>query len=452
VLVAVPFGVVTPTGPLVAPAGTVAVICTSLSTRKLAPVPLKSTTVAPVKPLPVMVTEVPTRPLAGLKPLIEGDRVTVKLPVLVPVPLGLVTSIGPLVAPAGTVAVICTSLSTVKLAVVPLKSTAVAPVKPLPVMVTEVPTGPLAGLKPLTAGGSVTVKLPVLVAVPFGVVTPTGPLVAPAGTVAVIWLSLSTRKLAAVPLKSTVLAPVKPLPAIVTLVPTGPLAGLKPLTAGGGATVKLVLLVPVPLGLVTSIGPLVAPGGTVAVIWLSESTVKLVAPVPLKSTAVAPVKPLPVMVTEVPTGPLEGLKPLIEGGTVTVKLLELVLLPFGVVTSIGPVVAPTGTVAVICTLLLTVKPAAAMPSNVTADAFFSHCPLMTTVLPTGPLDGLKPLIEGTFVGGAETPDDGRPRVVPIETTTTSARAVRRRQHDPLRPASAKNGWRCRLIVSTGIPL
>jgi hypothetical protein len=152
---------------------------------------------------------------------------------------------------------------------------------------------------------------------------------------------------AVAPLKSTPVAPVKPLPEIDTLVPTGPLDGLKPLITGGTVTEKLAVLLPVPPGPVTSIGPLVAPAGTVAVIWLSESTVKLVAAVPLKSTAVALLKPLPEIVTLLPTGPLLGVKPLITGGTVTVKLVPLVPVPFGPLTSIGPVVAPTGTVAVI---------------------------------------------------------------------------------------------------------
>jgi hypothetical protein len=287
----------------------------------------------------------------------------------------------------------------------------------------------------------------VLVALPLGVVTPIEPVVAPAGTVAVIWLSELTVNRAVVPLKSTPVAPAKPLPEIVTELPTGPLDGLKPLIAGGTVTVKLPELVPVPFGLVTLIAPLVAPTGTVAVIWLSESTLKL-AVAPLKSTALAAAKPLPEMVTLVPTGPLAGLKPLTTGGTgtVTVKPLELVPVPFGLSTLIGPVVAPAGTVAVIWTLLPTVKAAAAVPLNLTADASFNHCPLMTTEVPTGPLEGLKPLIEGIFVGGAETLDDGRPRVMPIATANTSARTVRRRQHDDLKPASAKGGWRCRLII------
>ena len=63
------------------------------------------------------------------------------------------TFTAPLVAPAGTVAVICVSLTTVKLvAAVPLKLTAVAPVKPVPVMATVAPTAPLSGLMLLRVG------------------------------------------------------------------------------------------------------------------------------------------------------------------------------------------------------------------------------------------------------------------------------------------------------------
>jgi hypothetical protein len=48
--------------------------------------------------------------------------------------------------------VISVSRSTVKLAGVPLKVTAVAPVNPVPVIATEVPTGPLSGRKARTTG------------------------------------------------------------------------------------------------------------------------------------------------------------------------------------------------------------------------------------------------------------------------------------------------------------
>jgi hypothetical protein len=63
----------------------------------------------------------------------------------------------------------------------------------------------------------------------------------------------------------------------------------------------------------TLILPLVAPVGTVAVIWVDEFTVKLVAFVVLNRTAVAPVKFVPVMTTVVPTGPLVGLKDVTVG-------------------------------------------------------------------------------------------------------------------------------------------
>ena len=62
----------------------------------------------------------------------------------------------------------------------------------------------------------------------------------------------------------TAVAPVKFVPLIVTLVPTGPLVGAKPVIVGGFTTVKLVALVAVPPGAVTLSGPVVAAVGTVA--------------------------------------------------------------------------------------------------------------------------------------------------------------------------------------------
>ena len=73
---------------------------------------------------------------------------------------------------------------TVKVALVPLNRTTVAPVKLVPLIVTVAPTGPLVGEKLVIVGGLTTVKLLALVAVPAAVVTLTVPLVAPPGTVA----------------------------------------------------------------------------------------------------------------------------------------------------------------------------------------------------------------------------------------------------------------------------
>ena len=76
---------------------------------------------------------------------------------LVAVPVVVVTAIGPVVAPAGTAAVICVADTTVKAGwFVPLKVTAVAPMKFVPSMVTDMPTGPLVGLKPVTVGAPAT--------------------------------------------------------------------------------------------------------------------------------------------------------------------------------------------------------------------------------------------------------------------------------------------------------
>jgi hypothetical protein len=111
--------------------------------------------------------------------------VTVKLAALVAVPAGVVTLTVPDVAPVGTVAWIEAVDATVNVTASPLIFTAVAPVKFVPVIATTVPAGPLAGVKPVIVGALwVTVKLLALVAVPPGVVTLSGPVVAPDGTVA----------------------------------------------------------------------------------------------------------------------------------------------------------------------------------------------------------------------------------------------------------------------------
>ncbi len=107
---------------------------------------------------------------------------TVKLVVLLALPPLVVTAIFPVVAPVGTVAVICVSEFTVKVADFPLKVTLVAWVKPVPVIVTDVPTGPFGGAKLVTVGFTLNVCELVRVAVP--VVTVTEPVSAPAGTVA----------------------------------------------------------------------------------------------------------------------------------------------------------------------------------------------------------------------------------------------------------------------------
>src|SRR5450759_5373907 len=71
----------------------------------------------------------------------------------------------------------------------------------------------------------------------------------------------------------------------------------------------------VPSGVVTVTSTVPAPGGEIAVIELSESTVKLDALVEPNLTTVAPVNLAPVMVTEVPpvAGPVVGVNAVIVG-------------------------------------------------------------------------------------------------------------------------------------------
>ena len=59
----------------------------------------------------------------------------------------------------------------------------------------------------------------------------------------------------------------------------------------------------VPPVVVTLTSTVPVPAGDVAVIWVAELTVKVVAAVAPKITAVAPVNPVPLMVTVVPPDP-----------------------------------------------------------------------------------------------------------------------------------------------------
>jgi hypothetical protein len=133
------------------------------------------------------------------------------------------------------------ALQLVGVAVVPLNFTVLVPCvapKFAPLIVTDVPTNPDAGFKLVMLGaGTVTVKLTPLLAAP-PTVTTTFPVVAPAGTVAVMLVALQLVGVAATPLNVTALVPCvapKFAPAIVTDVPTNPDAGFKLVILGAGA-------------------------------------------------------------------------------------------------------------------------------------------------------------------------------------------------------------------------
>ena len=312
---------------------------------------------APVKFVPVIATDVPTGPETGVNEAIVGgeDEITVKFAALVAVPLLVVTVILPVVAPAGTVAVIWVSESMLPEAVTPLNLRPVVVAKPVPVMTTVSPTCPEVGENDVIVGPEPnTVKLAELVAVPAEVVTVILPVVAPVGTVVVIWVSESMLPVAATPLKARPVVVAKPVPVIVTVAPTAPEVGENEVIVGPvEVSVKLELLVAVPLGVVSVIGPVPAPVGAWQVTWVSVLKVN-VAVTPLNLTEVVPVKPVPVSVTVVPTGPCVGVNEVIVGGTFSVKLELLVAVPPGVVTEIGPVPAPVGAWQVICVAELVV--------------------------------------------------------------------------------------------------
>ena len=90
--------------------------------------------------------------------------------------------------------------------------------------------------------------------------------------------------------------------------------------------------------------PVLAPLGTVAVTWVAEFTVKVIAFTPPNVTLFVCVSPVPLMTTCVPTGPLAGLK--LEMTGTTLKVLLLTRIPVGVVTVTAPVVPVAGTTAV----------------------------------------------------------------------------------------------------------
>ena len=123
---------------------------------------------------------------------------------------------------------------------------------------------PLPAFAAVNVTPTLTVKLLVLVAVPPGVATLSGPVVAPAGTVAWIAVADVTVKLALTPLNVTAVTPAKFVPLMVTLLPTSPLVGVKLVMVGGFTTVNAPVLVAVPPGVVTLSVPVVAPAGTVA--------------------------------------------------------------------------------------------------------------------------------------------------------------------------------------------
>jgi hypothetical protein len=243
------------------------------------------------------------------------------------------------------------------------------------------------------AGGGMTVNVEPALAAPFTVTT-TGPLVAPAGTSAVMLLAFHAVTDAVVPLNLTVLAPcVAPKfePAIDTACPTMPDVGDSDEIDGGGTTVNVTPALAWLLT-VTTTGPVVAEGTVAVMLFMLQFVVvavtllNLIVLVPF----VAP-KLAPAIVTDWPTTPVEGVSDEMLG--FVVKVTPLLVPPVDITTTTGPVIAVEGTCAVMLPLVQ-FEVVAATPLNVTVPAepkvvpvMFTPCPAVPEVGDTCEIDG-----------------------------------------------------------------
>jgi hypothetical protein len=406
-LLATPPAAVTTTLPEGAPPGTVAVILVSLHVWMLADVPPNVTPplpwVAP-KAVPAITTDTPTAPLVGVRLLMLGAALTVNAMPLLAMPPAAVTTTLPVVAPAGTVAVMLLALQLLMVAVVPLNFTLPLPCdepKFEPAMTMAEPTAPLFGVRLLMLGAAVTVNVTPLLATPPAAVTTTLPVVAPVGTVAVMLVALQLEIVAVVPLNFTLPLPwdePKFEPAMTIADPTAPVFGATLLMLGAAVTVNVTPLLATPPAAVTATLPVVAPVGTVAVMLVAFQ-LEIVAVVPLNFTLPLPwdePKFEPAMTIADPTPPVFGVRLLMLGAAVTVNVTPLLPLPLTFTTTF-PVTAPAGTVAVMLVELKLVIVAVLLLLNSTVTfAWFVPKlePAITIDEPTAPLFGVKLLIVG----------------------------------------------------------
>lgn len=152
--------------PVLAPSGTVTVSCVVVAPVTTADIPLNVTELlaaVALKLVPVSVTLLPTAPLDGENPpsVTAGlpSEMTVNSSTDVAEALLTDTDIFPEVAPAGTTTVSCVPIAALTVATVPLNLTilfADVALKLVPVIVTVVPTDPLAGVNAVIAGVRIT--------------------------------------------------------------------------------------------------------------------------------------------------------------------------------------------------------------------------------------------------------------------------------------------------------
>jgi hypothetical protein len=420
--------------PVVVPTGTLVTILVAVGVPvMMATIPLNFTRLSlevVLKFVPVIVTDVPMGPDTGLKLDIVGELggVTVKSFALVATSPFTSTVITPVVAPTGTLVTMLVAVGVpLMTAATPLNFTRLSRavvLKLVPVIVTDVPTGPDIGLKPEIVGvmGTVTVKSEALIALSPFTSTVTTPVVAPTGTVVTILVVVGVPVIVATtPLNFTILSDgvvLKFVPVMVTDVPTNPDTGFRLVMVGelGGVTVKSDRLVPVCAFTSTEITPVVAPAGTEVTMLVVVGVPVIVATTPLNFTRLSDgvvLKLVPVMVTDVPTGPDAGLKPVTVGTGINVKPARLELPP-GVVTETLPE-APVPTTAVMLVGETTLKEAAAVPPKLTAVALVKSVPVKVTVAPATALVGAKDV----SVGATRKVNPAR-EVVPVGVVTDTS--------------------------------
>jgi len=202
---------------------------------------------------------------------------TVNATLLLATPFTLTTTL-PVEAPSGTGTEIEPLAQVVGVTATPLNAT-VFPAgeepKPVPAMVTVVPVTPELGDKLVMVGS--TVKLTPLLGPPF-TVTVTFPVVAPAGTDAVIDVVVQLVEVARTPLNVNVpvAAVPKPVPLTVTDVPTTPEATVRLLTTGKAVPLPVRLTV---CGLLLALSVMVrVPGREPVAVGVKVTLIVQVAP------------------------------------------------------------------------------------------------------------------------------------------------------------------------------
>lgn len=261
----------------------------------------------------------------------------------------------------------------------------------------------------------------------------------PTGTVAVIvsvvsvfeltWKIASTRVPPA-PVNVTEIVFSKPTPVIVTVWPTAPDVGLTAVMQVPAS--KVAVLVAVPPGVETVIGPSVAPVGTSNDICVGATAVPVtgIAVEVYGANRTSPPEVVlfsrfvPLIVTSVPAGPHVGVNEVTVGaqppGFAAVKAVGLVAVPLSFVTWIVPL-APPATVAQTSDPETILKADTGVPAMSTLDTGGSSkfVPVMTITQPAGPLVGENDVMVGSSAdAGAATPSTSKATPTPTPATRT----------------------------------